>query len=175
MVSGPAQNRPEDWPARWERFLGPGAIAFAVWLGLNGGDLGSWLIGGPAVLAAALLGGALRSDPGPRLRWRGLLPFAVFFLRESLRGGWDVARRVLHPRLPVAPGFIHFATALPEGPVRYFFVNVVSLLPGTVSAGFEGDRIVIHALDVDSGIETALRSLERRVAKLFAMEGEAEA
>lgn len=186
MVSGSGRGRrrptrperrkgPGEAPARWRRLLGPGAIASSVWLGLNGSDLGSWLIGGPVVLAAALLGGALRGGRGPRLRWLGLPPFLGFFLRESLRGGWDVAWRVLHPRLPVTPGFVHFTTTLPEGPVRYLFVNVVSLLPGTVSAGFDGDRIVVHALDVDSGVETALRSLERRVARLFSTEREAEA
>jgi multicomponent Na+:H+ antiporter subunit E len=134
---------------------------------LNGNDLGSWLIGAPTVVAAAGLSALLRADPKPRLRWRGLLPFAGFLLRESIRGGWDVAWRVIHPRLPVAPGFIRFATVLPEGPARHLFANVVSLLPGTVAAGFEGDRVIVHAIDVNSGAEPALRAVERRVARLF--------
>ena len=172
MLSRPFRTQPDSWPPRWWRLLWPGAIAALVWLGLNRNDLGSWLIGAPAVVAAAALGGVLQADRRPRLRWRGLLPFAAFFLRESLRGGWDVAWRVFHPRLPVAPGFIRFATALPDGPVRYLFVNVVSLLPGTVASGFDGDEVIVHALDVNSGVETALRGVERRVAKLFVAEKE---
>lgn len=175
MLSRPFQTRPNPSPARWRRFFWPGVIAALVWLGLNGDDLESWLIGAPAVMAAAALGGALRADRRPRLRWRGLLPFAAFFLRESVRGGWDVAWRVFRPNLPVAPGFIRFATELPEGPARYLFSNVVSLLPGTVTSGFDGDRIIVHALDVDSGVETALRTLEQRVAKLFVVGKEAGA
>jgi multicomponent Na+:H+ antiporter subunit E len=139
---------------------------------LNGGDLESWLIGGPAVLAAAVLGGVLTNGRRVRLRWAGIPPFAAFFLLESVRGGWDVAWRVLHPRLPVEPGFIHFSSALPEGPVRYLFANVVSLLPGTVASGFDGDRIIVHALDLNSRVEPALRALEQRVARLFATESE---
>jgi multicomponent Na+:H+ antiporter subunit E len=123
-------------------------------------------------MAAAGLGALLRAESRPRLRWRGLLPFAGFFLRESVRGGWDVAWRVLHPRLRVAPGFIHFATALPEGPARHLFANVVSLLPGTVAAGFERDRVIVHAIDVSSGVEKSLRAVEQRVASLFAVEKE---
>jgi multicomponent Na+:H+ antiporter subunit E len=139
---------------------------------LNGNDLASWLIGAPTVIAAAGLGSLVRADPRPPLRWRGLLPFAGFFLQESVRGGWDVAWRVFHPRLPVAPGFIRFATVLPEGPARYLFANAVSLLPGTVAAGFEGDRVIVHAIDVNSGVEASLRAVERRVASLFAEEKE---
>lgn len=175
MLSRPFRTQPDSSPPRWRRYLWPGAIAALIWLGLNGDDLGSWVIGAPVVVAAAALGGVLRADRRPRLRWRGLLPFAAFFVRESLRGGWDVAWRVLHPRLRVAPGFIRFATALPDGPVRYFFVNVVSLLPGTVASGFDRDEIIVHALDVNAGVETTLRDLERRVAKLFVAEQEAGA
>jgi multicomponent Na+:H+ antiporter subunit E len=160
-------------PQPIQTILSSGALAAAVWLGLNGGDLESWLIGGPAVMAAAALGGVLGANRRPRLRWRGLLPFSAFFVRESVRGGCDVAWRVLHPRLPVDPGFIRFASALPDGPVRCLFANVVSLLPGTVASGFDDDQIIVHALDVNSGIEPALRALEQRVARLFVMEEEA--
>ena len=173
MCPRPIQTRREPSPAHWRRFLLPGAVTAAVWLGLNGGDAESWLIGGPAVVAAAALGGLLGANRRPRLRWLGLLPFAVFFLRESIRGGWDVSRRVLHPNLSVDPGFIRFASALPEGPPRYLFANVVSLLPGTVTSGFDGDQIIVHALDVNSGVEPALRALERQVARLFVTEKEA--
>jgi multicomponent Na+:H+ antiporter subunit E len=172
MFSRSIQARPDPSRVYWRRFLWPGALAAAVWLGLNGSDLESWLIGGPAVVAAAVLGGVLTKGRRVRLRWRGVLPFAAFFLLESVRGGWDVAWRVLHPRLPVEPGFIHFSSALPEGPVRYLFANAVSLLPGTVASGFDGDRIIVHALDLNSRVEPALRALEQRVAGLFATDSE---
>ena len=173
MPSRPSLNGRDAPPVHRHRFLWPGALAAAVWFGLNGGDLGSWLIGGPAVVAAAALGGVLGVHRRLRLRWRGILPFAAFFLRESVRGGWDVAWRVLHPSLPVNPGFIRFTSALPEGPVRYLFANVVSLLPGTVASGFDGDQIIVHALDANSSVETALRTLEQRVGSLFAVDEEA--
>ena len=76
-------------------------------------------------MAAAALGGLLGANHRPRLRWLGLLLFAAIFLRESIRGGWDVARRVLQPSLPVDPGFIRFASALPEGAPRYLFAEYV--------------------------------------------------
>jgi multicomponent Na+:H+ antiporter subunit E len=72
----------------------------------------------------------------------------------------------------VDPGFIRFASGLPEGPARHLFANVVSLLPGTVASGFDGDQIIVHALDRKSGVEPALRALEQRIAGLTVTEGE---
>ena len=45
----------------------------------------------------------------------------------------------------------------------------MSLIPGTVAAGFEGDQLVVHALDVNSGVESDVSDLEDRVAKLFVL------
>jgi multicomponent Na+:H+ antiporter subunit E len=149
------------------RAAGMALLLALAWLGLNGGDHRSWLIGVPAVLAAAALGATLPARHPLRLRWRGLPRFALFFLHQSLRGAWDVARRVLHPRLPVKPGFLRFTTRLPPGPARHLFLNVVSLLPGTLSAGQEADQVTIHALDLHGGVEDELRDLEKRVGGLF--------
>jgi multicomponent Na+:H+ antiporter subunit E len=171
MINKAMKKKPGGMASHWPRFWRQAVLLSLIWLGLNGPDYRSWLIGMPVVLAAAALGVALRGDRSIRLRWRGLLPFAAFFVVESLRGGWDVARRVLHRRLPLDPGFVHFSTSLPPGAGRFLFVNVVSLLPGTVSTGIEGDRIVIHTIDVSRGVESDLRDLEQRVAGLFAEEG----
>jgi multicomponent Na+:H+ antiporter subunit E len=160
MGSEPAQ-------AFRRRFARAALLLGLVWLGLNGTDLASWLIGVPALLSAAAL--ATRFPPGRPLglRWSGLLPFGLFFFRKSVLGGWDVALRVLGYRLRVAPGFVEFETALPPGPARHLFLNVISLLPGTVTADVQGDRIVIHALDVSVDSQAGLRELELRVAGLF--------
>ena len=111
----------------------------------------------------------------PGFRWRGAAPFLFFFVRESIRGGWDVARRVLDPRLPLAPGFVRFTTSLPRGPALHLFVTAVTLLPGTVTAGIDGDRIIVHTIDSTRGPESGLRDLERRVSELFVQERKAEA
>jgi len=117
----------------------PLAAAAAVWLVLSGGQASSWLVGVPTVVAAVWAGRALRAAhsaeaPAARVRWSALPGFALFFLYESLRGGIDVARRLLHRRPAVAPGFIDYRCALPAGGARLLFANSVSLLPGTLSA-----------------------------------------
>ncbi len=86
----------------------------AIWLALAGADGSSWIIGIPAIALATLA--ALRLA-GPRVhgpRLLGMLRFVPYFLIESVRGGVDVASRVMRPRLRIAPGISTYDLRLTE-------------------------------------------------------------
>jgi multicomponent Na+:H+ antiporter subunit E len=93
--------------------------------------------------------------------------FALFFLRQSVLGGWDVARRVLERRPRIDPGYVDYETSLPTGPARHFYIGVISLLPGTLTTDVQGDRIVVHTIDVEADTTAALAELEAQVARIF--------
>lgn len=141
-----------------------------LWLGFNGTDWSSWIVGGPAVFAAAWTSMKLR----PAIPWHwsagGALQFLGFFLRESVRGGWDVARRALSPGLSLSPAIVCHSFQLPPGPSRLFFCSAISLLPGTAVVAIAESNICVHVLDYSSGVEAELRALERRVGVLFGSE-----
>ncbi len=141
-----------------------------LWWLLNGGDARSWIVGGPVVLAAAALSLRLRPEQAWRWHLAGMLPMAWSFLRESVRGGFDVARRAMRPCLPLDPGLLRFHTGLPVGTARLFFAGIISLRPGTLVLGFEKTALRIHALDADPVVEADLRALEQRVAALFGIQ-----
>ena len=142
-------------------------ILILVWVLLTGGAPTSWMVGIPAVALAAVLGDRLRPQAAPRLRLLEGVAFLAFFAFHSLRGGWDVARRALHPALPLAPGRIRYPCRLPRGTARTFFINTASLLPGTLSADIRDGIIQVHALDADPTVVAGLVGLEQRVARLF--------
>jgi multicomponent Na+:H+ antiporter subunit E len=144
------------------------AIAFAlVWLVLVGPDAASWLIGAPVVVAATLASPGLSEPKHRTLSLRGLFRFVPYFLWESLRGGLDVAARVMVPHMRVRPGTRPYRVRLRSAPARLVFIDSISLLPGTLSADLRGDLVTVHALDVRSDFEAGLMVLERRVASLF--------
>ncbi|HEB87118.1 MAG TPA: hypothetical protein ENI68_08920 [Gammaproteobacteria bacterium] len=60
------------------------------------------MVGAPVVLFATLVSVVLL----PPIFWSltGVVQFVSFFLWHSLRGGVNVARLALHPRLPISPG-----------------------------------------------------------------------
>lgn len=143
----------------------------ALWHAINAGDLRSWVVGVPAVGAAAFWDAARGSGTFLRIHWQEIPALALYFARKSWSGGLDVAFRVMSRRIRVAPGFIRYATSLPPGPQLTLFINLISLLPGTVAAAHNAGMLVIHALDKQAGVETDLRELELRVARLFGNAG----
>ena len=146
----------------------PTLFAFAaIWWVLADGDQGSWIIGIPAVLAASWAVNSSGAVKHRDISIPGLLRFIPFFIWESLRGGFDVARRTLAPRLRVQPGFTVYHTRLQQPGARLFFANSLCLLPGTLAADLQNDRIELHMLDSAVDPNTELRRLERAVALIY--------
>lgn len=161
---------PGEGPARPGRGRRAAArlLFFAfLWFVLTEGESGSWIVGGPTVLLAALASLALPSPASWRWRPAGAARFVPYFLRQSLRGGFDVSRRALDPRLPLQPALVRHPLRLPPGPWRIFFANTVNLLPGTLSAELEEDRIIVHVLDAGPDSLRELGEVEEKVADLF--------
>lgn len=144
------------------------AVGFAAfWLVLVGPNLASWIVGGPAVAAATLASLKLSEPRARSLSLPGLARFIPFFLWESLRGGFDVAARVMLPRLRVQPGTTTYNIRLRNPTARLVFLDSISLLPGTLSADLKGDLLWVHALEITADVDQGLMDLEERVADLF--------
>ena len=99
----------------------------------------------------------------------GAIRFGGYFLRESLRGGWGVARHALSAPLAISPGLLRHTLHLPPGSARWFFCNTISLLPGTAVVAIEGDSLCVHVFDLSPKSAEELRDLEHRVAALFGL------
>lgn len=138
-----------------------------LWLAFNGADVRSWIVGAPTVLVAAWVSLKLPPIAQRMPSLGGVLAFAAFFLRESLRGAWEVALQALQPRLTIAPTVVFFSHRLPPGGARLFFAGAISLLPGTAVIAIDDARITVHALNPSPRIEWELRELEEHVARLF--------
>jgi multicomponent Na+:H+ antiporter subunit E len=145
------------------------AVIFAlVWLAITGADPGG-VAAGAAVAAAATWLSLRLLPPRRRVALGAILRLAPGFLWRSLLGGVDVAARALSPRMPLKPGWTEVRSRLPPGPARAVVGGQFSLLPGTLVAGTRGDRLLIHALDVEQDIARDVAAAEAAMA--MAMEG----
>jgi multicomponent Na+:H+ antiporter subunit E len=148
-------------------------LAVALWWVLVEGDHGGVAVAMMVVLAAAATSIILLpAGRTPRISLVGLARFVPFFLIQSARGGLDVARRALDPRLPLQPGYLEHETSLPEGLPRFVFTGAVSLFPGTlaVAPGKEvrhADRLRVHVLDRRLPLAETLANLEMHVSRMF--------
>ncbi len=139
------------------------AIFLALWL----------IIAGPGAWIAGLLAAGLAAHVSLRLlparlsavRLLRAASLAPGFLWASFLGGLDVLRRAFHPRMPLNPGWIVHHSRLSSSGARAALGSDLSLMPGTLAAGGDGDWIYIHCLDVDQAVDSQVAREERRVGQ----------
>ena len=90
----------------------------------------------------------------------------VWLLREMLRSNINVVRIILDPKLPISPIMVPFRATMKSDLGRMIYANSITLTPGTITTGTEGDILRIHALtwhDVDGREEDEMGEQIRRL------------
>lgn len=164
-------------------------VLSALWWALTEGRIDALGFGIPTVVLATLVSMGLapvasfrtrvrRAPQAPpydearaRLRVRpfGLLRLVVYFLYGSLRGGVDVARRALTPRLPLFPTVVVYRSDLTPGLAQNLFVGCMNLMPGTLGVELDGRDIRVHVLSDSEQAMRGLMQLEERVASALGL------
>ena len=141
---------------------------FVIWCMLTGLDPADLVVGAVAALAAVWTSLRLLPPGTSHVRPSALARLVLRFLCQSVVAGVDVARRALHPRLPLRPSFVVYPVGLPPGPARNMFTTLMSLLPGTVPTGSaENGGILIHCLDVEQPVAGQLAAEEALFARVI--------
>ncbi len=154
-------------PGKINNLLGA-TSAFCAWLALWAllTQAQGWAFGVPIAAMATFVGYRLGLRCG-NLRLRVLPAFVGFFLCKLFSGGWDVARRALHPRLPIAPDWQTFALSSRDPRVCLLLSAMVGLLPGTLSSHHTGQTLHIHALDQHQDWQGTVARLEELLSRLL--------
>ncbi len=72
------------------------------------------------------------------------------FLRELVKANLNVARLVIHPKLPIYPGIVKFKTSLRSDMAKMILANSITLTPGTLTVDIVDDTFYIHWLEVST-------------------------
>ena len=150
---------------RWLSTLSFVGFMVLLWWILTDGVASSWWIGIPAVLFAVIVSNNLISHRA--VVWSVVPRFLLFFILHSLRGGADVAWRVLQRNMPIAPGIYEYTLRLPAGLPQVMMANSVGLLPGTLSVGLEKNVLSVHVLDTRTDFLAELEAVEQHIARMF--------
>ena len=67
----------------------------------------------------------------------GLLTYLPWLFWEIAKANVDVARLILHPRLPISPRLIEVRAGQEDDVGRVIYANSITLTPGTVTIGNE--------------------------------------
>ncbi len=142
-------------------------LYYLLWWFITEASPGSWYLGIPVVILATWV--SLLLAPKISVSVLEILRFIPFFLWHSFRGGIDVALRVLKPQLAIDPGVVKYRWHLPPGLAQTLMTNIVSLLPGTLSAKLDDTHLHLHVLDMSEDIFSELNIIEKRVASMLAL------
>ncbi len=160
---------PAPSPA-WRVAVGRGVALMAVWVVLGGTGWAHLLVGVPTMLGAAVVSLRLLPPQPGRIRPWPLMCLLARLCRQSVLAGWDVARRALHPALPVRPGIVAAPCGLAPGMVLDSFLSWCALVPGTLPIAREADGTVrVHGLDVGVPVAKAMAEEEHAFVRAFGL------
>jgi multicomponent Na+:H+ antiporter subunit E len=143
------------------------------WFLLTDGDLASLLVGVVFIPMSIFVSAKLseKTDSANRTFYINIAKvpkFIWFFIYQSIKGGTDTAVRVFSVDMKLQPEFIHYSIKhLPAGSPMNLFMNVVSLLPGSVSVIREPTRVLVHVLTVTSSSLEDIYQCELAICELY--------
>jgi len=145
------------------------AVCFVFWLLLSGHYAPLYIALG--ALSAAFVALVNRDDESVSDLLRCFPRLAVYvpwLLKEIVVANLQVARIILHPRLPIDPVVLRFTPPLSGDLAQTLLGNSITLTPGTITLDIEGDEFVVHALTARAGRDLVEGSMAARVKAVFA-------
>ncbi|MCZ0701941.1 multicomponent Na+:H+ antiporter subunit E [Natronobacillus azotifigens] len=97
--------------------------------------------------------------------WR-FLKLVAFLVIEVVKSNIQVAKIVLHPKMPIQPSFV----TIPVKPKKDFhkvvYGNVITLTPGTLTVDVTKNGYIVHTLTEETKADLKNNPMEERVMQL---------
>ena len=90
--------------------------------------------------------------------------YIFVFLWELIKSNFDIARRVVSPRLPINPGIIEAKTKIKSPMGKMILANSITLTPGTFTIDIDNDTLYIHSINID---EENLNKMTTNIIRRF--------
>ncbi len=102
---------------------------------------------------------ALRFGPNLLMYW-------AWLFKEVVKSSLEVARLVLHPKLPISPHVVDIKAQANHPVDQVLLANSITLTPGTLAIDLHQGIIKVHALTKEGADELMSGEMDRRVADL---------
>lgn len=97
-----------------------------------------------------------------------VLWYVAWLTWNVVKANIEVAKLILHPRLPIRPELLVFDTTLEHDLAKVLVANSITLTPGTVTIDLKDDRYLVHALIPESAAAVTGGFLQNTIAPIFA-------
>jgi multicomponent Na+:H+ antiporter subunit E len=128
---------------------------FLLWLLLTFNlHINNVIIGLAAALIVTLLFGHRFLEDWQKfynpLRYLWGLVYLIIFVWECIKANFDVAYRVLSPKMPIKPGIVKVKCSLKSDIAKAFLANSITMTPGTITVDVINDHLYVHWIFVSS-------------------------
>lgn len=143
---------------------------FVFWLLLSGIYTPFLVVAGlGASLAVALLAARMEiadREGHPVHFTRAAFGYWPWLVKEIALSGWQVARIILHPGLPISPTLVRFKPSQTSTVGLVTHANSITLTPGTITVEAGHDGFLVHALTRAGAAGVVESEMDRRVSRL---------
>ena len=145
------------------------ALLFAFWLALSG-HYTAFLIASGAGCAALVTLAALRmrtvdAEGFPVELFPRALTYFPWLAWEIAKSAWGVAKIIVDPRLPISPTMTVVKASQRTSAGVATYANSITLTPGTITVGVEGNDLTVHALVRAGADDLEAGGMDRRVSQ----------
>jgi len=92
--------------------------------------------------------------------------YIIILFKEIIVANFDVAYRVVHPKMPIKPGIVIIKTELKSNIAKMILANSITLTPGTFTLDINDDTLLIHWINVRTeNIDEATKAIGERFEK----------
>jgi multicomponent Na+:H+ antiporter subunit E len=149
------------------RIVGLAAVLFVFWLALSGHYTGFLVtIGAASAVLCAYL--AIKLRLVDQTFAFHLLPRALLYwpwlVWEILKSAWSVSWTILNPRLPISPTMLRVKAGQKTQVGIATYANSITLTPGTLTVGVDGNDLLIHALNASGADDLETGRMDAQVS-----------
>ncbi len=113
-----------------------------------------------------LVAAALPSDNYMQDSGIGFPLYLCWLAKEVVLSNIDVARRILHPKLPISPTmfYVKASQKTPGGQVIY--ANSITLTPGTITVRLRDGYLIVHSISREAADAVKEGTMDRKVTAI---------
>ena len=155
---------------KWKSRIIVFVLSFLVWISITSvTDIQEIMAGLIAAFVVSILTGGVLLQTGRSFIISKVLTIFVYIgvlAWEMLKANFNVAFIVIHPLLPIKPGFIKIRTGLREDASLTVLANSITLTPGTLTVDIDKDEstLYIHWIRV---VSTDVEECTRLIGERF--------
>ena len=83
-------------------------------------------------------------------RYYWFIIYLFIFIWECIKANFDVAYRVIHPKMPIRPGIVRVPLSLKSPFARTMLANSITMTPGTITVDIVDDNMYVHWIYITS-------------------------